>query len=71
MVPPHGGSGLIAGPVGVMVAPQELVTVGGVGTTWALLTQGTVDPPGAGTVNVGGLIVYVYTHVCAAPVQSV
>jgi hypothetical protein len=45
-----------------MVVPQELVTVGGVGTTNALLKHGTVEPPGAGTENVGGLIVYVYTQ---------
>jgi hypothetical protein len=48
-----------------------LVTAGGVGTTCALLTQATVDPPGAGVETVGGLTVYVYTHCCDVPVQSV
>ena len=57
LVPPQAGSGLTTGPVGVIVAPQELVTVGGVGTVCAAVTQGTFDPPGAGNVNVGGLIV--------------
>jgi hypothetical protein len=37
-----------------MVAPHEFVTVGGVGTTCALLIHGTVDEPAAGNVNVGG-----------------
>jgi len=40
-----------------MVAPQEFITVGGVGTVCALVTHGTEDPPGAGTVKVGGLTV--------------
>ena len=35
-------------------APHELFTVGGVGTTCASAIHGTVDPPGAGNVNVGG-----------------
>ena len=56
-MPPHEGLGLTTGPVGVMVAPQEFITVGGVGTVCALLTQGTLDPPAAGKENVGGLIV--------------
>src|SRR5690349_16769642 len=47
------------------------MTVGGVGTTCASSTQGTVPLPAAGNENVGGLIVYVYTHCMAAPVQSV
>jgi len=34
--------------------PQELSTVGGVGTTCASLTQETVAPPGAGVDTVGG-----------------
>jgi hypothetical protein len=42
-----------------MVAPHELVTVGGVGTTCAFAIQGTVELPFAGTVKVGGLMVYV------------
>ena len=56
-VPAQTGSGLTVGPVGVIVAPQEFVTVGGVGTTCALLKQGTLDPPAAGKLNVGGLMV--------------
>ena len=56
-VPPQAGSGLTVGPVGVIVVPHEFMTVGGVGTICALLTQGTVEPPGAGTENVGGLMV--------------
>jgi len=55
--PEQAGSALTTGPVGVTVAPHELVTLGGVGTTCALLIQATVDDPGAGKVNVGGLIV--------------
>jgi len=70
-VPPQAGSGLTTGPVGVMVAPQEFVTGGGTGTVCALVTQGTEDPPGAGTVNVGGLIVYVNTYCTVEPVQLV
>jgi hypothetical protein len=58
-VPAQTGSGLITGPVGVIVVPHELVTTGGVGTVCAKLTHPTVDPPAAGTENVGGLIVYV------------
>jgi hypothetical protein len=51
--------------------PQELLTTGGVGTVWALIMHATVDPPAAGNVNVGGEIVYVYTHCPEVPVQSV
>ena len=40
-----------------MVAPQELVTVGGVGTTCASVKHGAIEPPAAGTLNVGGLMV--------------
>jgi len=40
-----------------MAVPHELVTTGGVGTVCALLTQATVDPPGAGALTVGGLMV--------------
>lgn len=47
----------MTGPVGTIVAPHELVTVGGVGTTWALTIHATVDDPGAGRVKVGGLTV--------------
>jgi hypothetical protein len=39
--------------------PHELFTVGGVGGVCALMIQGTVDPPAAGGVKVGGEIVYV------------
>ena len=56
-VPEHVGSGPTTGPVGVIGAPQESFTFGGVGTVCALLIQGTVLPPGAGMVAVGGLIV--------------
>jgi hypothetical protein len=52
-VPEQTGSGPTTGPVGVTVAPQLFVTVGGVGTTCALLIQATVEEPGAGNVNVG------------------
>ena len=65
------GSAPTTGPVMVSGVPQLLFTAGGVGTVCALLIQGTVDPPGAGSVNVGGLIVYVYTHCPVVPVQSV
>jgi hypothetical protein len=41
----------------VIGAPQELVTVGGVGTTCASDKHGTVELPSAGTVNVGGVMV--------------
>ena len=70
-VPPQEGSGLMTGPVGVIGAPQELLTVGGVGTTCASAIQGTVELPPAGTVNVGGLMVYVNTYCTVEPVQSV
>ena len=56
-VPEQTGSGPITGPVMVAGAPQELFTVGGVGTVCALDTQATVAPPGAGAVMVGGEIV--------------
>jgi hypothetical protein len=70
-VPEQTGSGPITGPVSVNGAPQELLTLGGVGTTCASATHATVDPPGAGNVNVGGDTVYVYTHCEVAPEQSV
>ena len=70
-VPEQTGSGPTTGPVGVIVAPQEFVTVGGVGTVCALLIHATVDEPGAGKVNVGGLIVYVYTQSDELPSQLV
>ena len=61
----------MTGPVIANGAPQELLTVGGVGGVCALLTQGTVDPPGAGMLNVGGDMVYVNTYCTELPVQSV
>ena len=69
--PEQTGSALATGPVGVMTAPHEFVTLGGVGTVCAFEIQATVDDPGAGNVNVGGDTVYVYTQVNAVPVQSV
>ena len=53
-VPKQTGSGPTAGPTGVITSPQEFVTVGGVGSTCALLMQATVDPPAGGKVNVDG-----------------
>ena len=70
-VPEQTGSALTTGPVTVNGFPQLLFTTGGVGTTCASLTQGTVAEPGAGAVAVGGLIVYVYTHGLLSPSQSV
>ena len=61
-VPEHAGFGPTTGPVMVNGVPQLLLTAGGVGTVCALLIQGTVEPPGAGIVTVGGLIVYVKTY---------
>ena len=61
-VPEQTGSGPTTGPVGVTRLPQESFTFGGVGTTCALTIQGTVLPPGAGTFEVGGLMVYVNTY---------
>jgi hypothetical protein len=52
-------------------SPHELLATGGVGTTCASPTQGTVLPSSGGKVNVGGDIVYVKTHWAEAPVQSV
>ena len=56
-VPEQTGSGPTTGPVIVNGVPQELFVGGGVGTVCALVTHGTVEPPAAGNVNVGGLIV--------------
>jgi hypothetical protein len=42
-----------------MAVPHELETIGGVGTVWALMIQATIELPFAGTVKVGGEIVYV------------
>ena len=71
LVPEQTGSAPITGPVIASGAPHELFTTGGVGTVWALLIQATVELPGTGIENVGGVIVYVYTHWPDAPVQSV
>ena len=57
LVPEHTGSAPTTGPVIVNAAPHELFTNGGVGTTCASLTHATVAAPGAGNVNVGGVIV--------------
>jgi hypothetical protein len=43
--------------VTVAGVPQELFTVGGVGTVCALMIQATVALPGAGAEIVGGVIV--------------
>jgi hypothetical protein len=56
-IPEQTGSALITGPVNVNGVPHELLTTGGVGTTCALLTHATVDPPAAGIVKVGGVMV--------------
>ena len=58
-VPEQTGSAPTTGPVGVIVVPHEFVTVGGVGTTCALLIHATVEEPAAGSVKVGGETVYV------------
>ena len=56
-MPEQVGSALTTGPVTVSASPQELSTAGGVGTTCASSIQFTVEPPGAGMENVGGVIV--------------
>jgi hypothetical protein len=48
----------MTGPVMATAVPQLLLTGGGEGVV-ALAIQATVEPPAAGGVNVGGLIVYV------------
>jgi hypothetical protein len=70
-VPEHTGSAPTTGPVIVNGSPHELFAAGGVGTTWASLIHATVELPAAGKVNVGGVIVYVYTQGEEVPVQSV
>ena len=60
-VPEHGGSALGTPADGVIARPQLSVTVGGVGAV-ANAGHATVDDPAAGSVTVGALIVYVYTH---------
>ena len=61
----------MTGPVMDSGAPQELLAVGGVGTTCASAIQATVELPSAGSVNAGGEMVYVYTHWPVEPEQSV
>ena len=51
------GSGPTTGPEMASGVPQLLLTAGGVGTTCALEIHATVEAPGAGNVNVGGLTV--------------
>ncbi len=68
-VPEQTGLAPTTGPVMVIGVPHELFTTGGVGTVCALVIQGTVNAPGAGIVNVGGLIVYVYTQLTGPPAQ--
>ena len=70
LVPEQTGSAPTTGPVTVSGSPHELLTTGGVGTTWASLIQATVELPVAGKVNVGGVMVYVYTQRFALPEQS-
>ena len=65
------GLSVIVGVPGVMVLPQLSVTVGGVVGATASAGQATVDAPSAGSVNVGALMVYVYTHVCVVLSHSV
>ena len=62
LVPEQTGSGPITGPVGVIGLPHESFTLGGVGTVCAFEIQSTVLPPAGGTVDVGGLMVYVNTY---------
>ena len=69
--PLHTGSAPTTGPLMTSGVPQELLTTGGVGTTWASAIHGTVELPGAGIEKVGGEMVYVYTQGELAPVQSV
>ena len=58
-MPEQTGSAPIVGPVMANGVPHEFVAGGGVGVTCAFEIQATVEPPGAGTENVGGLMVYV------------
>lgn len=69
--PEQTGFAPTTGPEIVSGVPHELLTTGGVGTTCALLIQATVEPPAAGSVKVGGEMVYVYTQVDVPPEQFV
>ena len=60
-VPPQAGFAPGTPADGVIVLPQLSDTAGGVGAT-ASEIQFTVDAPGAGSVTVGALMVYVYIH---------
>ena len=55
-VPAQGGSGDTTGADAVNVLPQLSKTTGGVGAV-AFARHATVEPPGAGIVTVGALIV--------------
>ena len=57
LFPEQTGSAPSTGVEGVIVAPHEFITVGGVGTTCASLIHATVEEPAAGSENVGGDIV--------------
>ena len=57
LVPEQTGSAPTTGPVIMSGVPHELFVGGGVGTTWAPLIQATVEPPAAGGVKVGGVMV--------------
>ena len=56
-MPLHTGVVVCDVSVGVIVLPQLSVTGAAVGTTFASAGQATTDPPLAGTVNIGALIV--------------
>jgi hypothetical protein len=71
LVPEQAGSAPTTGPLIASGSPHELLAVGAAGTTWASLIHATVELPAGGSVNVGGVMVYVYTHCAVAPVQSV
>ena len=60
-VPAHAGSALGTPADGVITLLQLSITGGGAGAT-ASVGHATVDDPAAGSVTVGALIVYVYTH---------
>ena len=70
-VPEQAGSALTTGPVITNGVPQELFVGGGIGTTCALLIQGTVEPALAGIVNVGGETVMTACAVLVQPFKSV
>jgi hypothetical protein len=61
-VPEQTGLAPTTGPVNVIGVPHELLITDLQAQPIALAIQATVDAPAAGIVNVGALIVYVYTH---------